>query len=60
MKQELKVNIFVNIEKTYQSWDLLSDEERKKIGAALNEKALRAIGYIPASEIKGKQSKMKN
>lgn len=52
MKQELKVNIFVNIEKTYQSWDLLSDEERKKIGAALNEKALRAIGYIPLQRLR--------
>ena len=57
MKQELKVNILVNMENTYQTWDLLSGEDRIKIGTALNDKALRAVGYVPASEIKGNNQK---
>lgn len=57
MKKELKVNILVNMANTYQTWDLLSGEDRIKIGTALNDKALRAVGYVPVSEIKGSNQK---
>ena len=58
MKQELKVNIYINIENEYEPWDSFTEEKKRKIGTALNDKALRAMGYIPTSEINGKQSEM--
>ena len=55
VKQELKINIYIGMENKYQLWDSFSEEDKRKIGTALNDKALRAVGYIPASEIKNKQ-----
>ncbi len=35
-------------------WEVIPEKRQKEIGTALNDKALRAIGYIPVSEIKVK------
>jgi hypothetical protein len=48
---KLKVRAFVRIDGEYQNWNDLSSEQQKVIGAALNERALRAIGYVPETEL---------
>ncbi len=35
-------------------WESLAEEKQKEIGTALNDKALRAVGYHPADGNKGK------
>ncbi|MGB8455839.1 MAG: hypothetical protein WCD89_26430 [Anaerocolumna sp.] len=50
------MRIYINTGDEYRLWDTLTEEERKKIGNALNDKALKAIGYLPVSEISKKHS----
>ncbi len=45
--KELTVRTFVRIHGEYQPWESLSAEKQEEIGVALNDKALRAIGYAP-------------
>lgn len=50
MKKELTVVIHVMIDGEDHLWETLSKEIQKEIGIALNDRALRAIGYAPVSE----------
>lgn len=54
---ELKVRIYINTDGKVRPWEALSEEEQKETGNALNDAALRAIGYIPFSEINKKREK---
>jgi hypothetical protein len=50
MKENMKIKMFVKIDGKYEEWDTLGEEKKKEIGAVLNDRALRAMGYIPAGE----------
>jgi hypothetical protein len=50
MEKEITVRIHIKINGEYHLWDTLSEEKQRKIGIALNDRALRAIGYIPVNE----------
>jgi len=50
--KELTIRTFVRINGKYQLWELLSGEKQKEIGISLNERALRAIGYVPVKKEK--------
>ncbi len=54
MQKGVKVRIYMNMDNKYHPWESLSDEEQKEIGSALNDKALRAIGYLPVTEVSEK------
>lgn len=46
----IKVDIYIDWHGDKQLWEALEDEDKKKIGTALNDVALRAVGYLPARE----------
>lgn len=46
-KSTMKTRSFVRIDGVYHPVDELEPEYRKEIFAALNERAMRAAGYVP-------------
>lgn len=58
MDKELKVRIHININGEIRFWDTLLSREQEEIGKALNDAALRAIGYNPVPD--GSKNKNKN
>jgi hypothetical protein len=50
--KELTVRTFVKVKGEYQLWESLSVEKQRQIGTALNDKALRALGYVPVKKEK--------
>lgn len=50
MSKELTVRVYIKIDGNYRPWEDLTKEEQRKIGIALNDRALRAIGYIPIND----------
>lgn len=50
IKKEITTRIHVMIDGEYHLWETLSKEKQKEIGIKLNDKALRAIGYVPVNE----------
>ncbi|BCK01442.1 hypothetical protein [Anaerocolumna chitinilytica] len=36
----------------YKSWDSFTPEEKEQIGIKMNDRMLRAIGYVPVNELK--------
>lgn len=50
--KELTVRSFVRINGEYYPWESLSKEKQREIGIALNDRALRAIGYVPVKKDK--------
>lgn len=55
MKNNINVKIFIKINGTYVAWDTLGEEKREEIGKVLNDRALRALGYIPEAEVEKKR-----
>ena len=47
MKRDYTVRIHVSINGEYHRWESLSPEKQKEIGMTLNDRALRAAGYVP-------------
>lgn len=35
----------------YKDWESFTPEEQKEIGIKMNDRMLRAIGYVPVNEI---------
>jgi len=54
INQALKVRLYINMKGDCHPWESLAEEKQKEIGTALNDKALRAVGYHPADGNKGK------
>ena len=50
MKKELGVRIHVMIDGEDHLWETLTKEQQTEIGIALNDRALRAIGYVPVED----------
>lgn len=50
MAKELTYRIFVNINDEIVSWDDLPEEKKEEISIALNDRAMRAIGYRPVAD----------
>lgn len=50
MKKELIVRVHIKINGEYQRWDTLNKDKQKEIGVALNDRAFRALGYLPVAE----------
>lgn len=50
-KTKLKTRSFVRIDGVYHPVEELDPEYRKKIFAELNERAMRAAGYVPVNEV---------
>jgi len=50
LKKELTVVIHIIIDGEDHLWDTFSKEQQKEISIALNDRALRAIGYVPVTE----------
>ncbi len=50
IKKEITTRIHVMIDGEDHLWETLSPEKQKEIGIKLNDRALRAIGYIPVNE----------
>ena len=51
MRKPMTVRIHIKIDGQYHLWESLSPEKQKEIGIALNDRALRAIGYVPENEL---------
>lgn len=52
MKTNYTVRIHVSIDGEYHLWESLTPEKQKEIGLALNDRALRAAGYVPVQKEK--------
>ncbi len=53
MKKELEVVIHVMLEDKDCLWDTISEEKQEEMNIALNDRALRSIGYIPVAKKNG-------
>jgi hypothetical protein len=52
MKTKYTTRIHIKIDGEYHLWETLSPEKQKEIGIAINDRALRAIGYVPVTKEK--------
>ena len=50
MAKELTCRMFVIIDGDSVPWDSLSQEKKKEISIALNDRAMRSIGYRPVKD----------
>ncbi len=50
MKKPITTRMLVSINGKYVPLDSLPEEQRKKIAAELNDRALRSIGYVPVKD----------
>ena len=50
IKKQLTTRVHIKIDGEYHLWETLTPEKQKEIGIALNDRALRAIGYVPVTE----------
>jgi hypothetical protein len=48
--KDLIVRAYIKINGEFVLWDSLPEPKRKEIGLALNDRALRTIGYVPTTE----------
>ena len=51
MQKKITTRIWVSIEGEYVPLDSLPDDRRKQVLVELNDRALRAIGYVPEDEV---------
>ena len=51
MQKEITTRIWVSIDGEYVLLDSLPDDKRKQILVELNDRSLRAIGYVPENEV---------
>jgi hypothetical protein len=50
-KKELIVEGYIIIDGEERPWESFTPEEQKEIGLELNDRALRAAGYVPVNEL---------
>lgn len=53
MKKKITTRMFVSINGNYVLLDSLPEEQKKKVIAELNDRALRSIGYVPVKKERG-------
>lgn len=54
MAKKLIVEGYIIIDGEERPWESFSPEEQKEIGQVLNDRGLRAAGYVPVNELNDK------
>ena len=55
MKKKIKGRLFVSINGKYELVSNLPEDQKKKILSELNDRAMRAAGYVPITEVQPPQ-----
>ena len=55
MKKKIKGRLFVSINGKYELVSDLPEDQKKKILSELNDRAMRAAGYVPITEVQQQQ-----
>ncbi len=50
VKVDIKVGTYIDLDGINCLWESLQQDLQKEIGKALNDAALRAVGYLPVSD----------